>query len=575
LIIAFIYIYFKLTGQKVKKKDLNSMKPQLTKFQIDSVISLYSSGQINEAINQIKLLNNDFPNVPILFNLLGACFKELGQLKNAQQMFRTAFTIEPNYSEAYFNHGVILRSMGQINDSIESYKTAIRLLPNYPNAYNNLGNAYKDIGMISQAIENFEWAVAYKPEFIEALNNLGIALNLSNKPLLAIKHFEKALLIKPDYVEALFNLAIIHKELGNKDNSVALLYKVIELLPGHIDAYRNISRMKTFTRNDPLIVKMEKLYSDKDLNLSDSIGVCFALSKVYEDLDDQKKQFHFLNEGNKKRKKELNYSFNQSLDFHLKINNIFSNNQLPVIKKSLYSETRIKPIFIVGLPRSGTSLVEQILASHNKVFGAGELGTIAEVLGPLINNSENQSSISQDDILSLREQYLSKVSNLQNKCSIITDKMPSNFRYIGYIQLAFPEAKIIHLKRDARATCWSMYKYYFDSSGLGFSYDLKDLVRYYGLYIESMSFWHSLFPNKIFDICYEDLTVNQEGETRKMLEYCELDWDKNCLNFHKNTRAVKTTSAMQVRNKIYQGSSNAWKKHEKYLQILAKGLKQF
>jgi hypothetical protein len=148
--------------------------------------------------------------------------------------------------------------------------------------------------------------------------------------------------------------------------------------------------------------------------------------------------------------------------------------------------------------------------------------------------------------------------------------MPLNFRYIGFILSAFPEAKIVHLKRDAMATCWSIYKYYFN--GNEYSYNLKDLANYYLLYQGLMDFWHQLFPNKIFDICYEDLTINQEEETQKILKYCELDWDENCLNFYKSKRAVKTTSTFQVRQKIYQGSSEAWKKHEAYLKPLLKGL---
>ena len=153
--------------------------------------------------------------------------------------------------------------------------------------------------------------------------------------------------------------------------------------------------------------------------------------------------------------------------------------------------------------------------------------------------------------------------------------MPANFRYIGYILYAFPEAKIVHLKRDARATCWSIYKRLFNDDSYGWSYDLDDLVKYYSFYSDLMSFWHEQFPNQIYDICYEDLTTNQEEETRKLLEYCDLDWDENCLNFHSNKRPVKTASALQVRKKMYQGSSEAWKKYEAYLQPLIKGLDSY
>jgi hypothetical protein len=148
--------------------------------------------------------------------------------------------------------------------------------------------------------------------------------------------------------------------------------------------------------------------------------------------------------------------------------------------------------------------------------------------------------------------------------------MPLNFRHIGFILSAFPEAKVIHMNRDPMATCWSIYKYYFN--GNSYSYNQDDLAGYYGLYKDLMGFWHQLFPNKIYDACYEDLTTDQEAETRKLLKYCDLDWDESCLNFHANKRAVKTTSALQVKQKIYQGSSEVWKKYEEYLQPLIKGL---
>ena len=153
--------------------------------------------------------------------------------------------------------------------------------------------------------------------------------------------------------------------------------------------------------------------------------------------------------------------------------------------------------------------------------------------------------------------------------------MHMNFRFIGFILSAFPEAKIVHLKRDARATCWSNYQYFFTNEENSYAFNLDDLAGFYGLYTDLMDFWHQTFPDKIYDLCYEDLTTNQEEETRKLLEYCELDWDENCLNFHTSKRAVKTASALQVTQKMYQGSSEAWKKHEEYLQPLIKALSSY
>jgi hypothetical protein len=189
--------------------------------------------------------------------------------------------------------------------------------------------------------------------------------------------------------------------------------------------------------------------------------------------------------------------------------------------------------------------------------------------------AHSKNDLPDKAFLSIRQQYLDLLSRFNVPENVITDKMPLNFLYIGFILSALPEAKIVHLKRDARATCWSIYKNYFHSKGNGFSYNQEDLAGFYALYTEFMAFWHQLFPDKIYDICYEDLTTNQEKETRKLLQYCELDWDENCLNFHTIKSAVKTSSLLQVRQKMYQGSSEAWKKHEAYLQPLIKALSSY
>jgi len=175
----------------------------------------------------------------------------------------------------------------------------------------------------------------------------------------------------------------------------------------------------------------------------------------------------------------------------------------------------------------------------------------------------------------IHEKYFNSFAHLSTYHNIITNKTPENFKYIGLIFSIFPNAKIIHLKRDPRAICWSIYKSNWGGKGYRFSYNMDDLVKYYSLYSKLMDFWHKKFPGKIYDICYEDLTTNQEEETKKLLEYCELDWDENCLNFHKNKRAVKTASSLQVRQKMYQGSSKAWKKYESHIQPLIDGLKPY
>ena len=550
-------------------------KPNMTREQVESVLLLYNNGKIQEAINTIKALNESYPNVPLLFNLLGACYQSLDNLDAAMQMFQTATKLKPDYAEAFFNQGVVFKHLNKLDESIKAYKKTISLNPNYPDAHNNLGNLYKEIGNRDDAIESYEWAIAYRADFEIAHLNLGVLYSEFDQEV-AIKHYQKAIAIKPSYSEAHYNLGSTLRHLGRKADSIKSYEKAIEFSPHYIDAHKNLSAMKEYKKDDPQISQMKSILSNKNLAESDQVSLNFALSKVYEDLNNQNDFFKFLHEGNKLRKKELNYSFDDDYEMISKIREVFMPPYTKT-KKISYKTSEIKPIFIVGMPRSGTSLVEQIISSHHSVYGAGELEFLAQNSYKELKKhyASTNNVFSEKSFLYIRERYLESLSNLNVSESIITDKMPLNFRFIGFILSAFPDAKIVHLNRDARATCWSIYKYYFKSDGNGYSYNLQDLVSYYCLYDELMKFWHKLYPNQIYDISYEDLTTNQENETRNLLEYCGLDWDDNCINFHTNKRAVKTTSALQVKEKMYQGSSEVWKKYESHIQPLIKGLSSF
>jgi hypothetical protein len=322
---------------------------------------------------------------------------------------------------------------------------------------------------------------------------------------------------------------------------------------------------------------MKSILSSKNLNKSDQIFINFALAKVNDDLDNKDELFRFLDEGNRLRKTQLNYSVDDYQHKHSVIRKIFSNSLPTIEKKLLNGENSKRPIFIIGMPRSGTTLVEQIISSHPSVYGADELSTISELTNSILMDSSGQAKngISEKSFLSMRHQYLESLLNFNINEEIITDKWPLNFQYIGFILSAFPEAKIIHLKRDARAICWSIYKHYFSGNGNGWAYNFDDLASFYGAYLDLMNFWHKLFPDKIYDISYEKLTINQKNETKNLLKYCDLDWSDSCLNFHTNKRAVKTASASQVRKKIYQGSSKEWSKYEEHIKPLIESLKSY
>ena len=267
------------------------------------------------------------------------------------------------------------------------------------------------------------------------------------------------------------------------------------------------------------------------------------------------------NEGNALRKKLLKYNISSDI----KLFKLIKSNYPAISKNSIdfnNLQTNITPIFIVGMPRSGTTLVEQIVSSHSLITGAGEL-PFADQFGRLLN--EGLSEINKVNILEFRENYLRKLKNFSYGNRTVTDKMTHNFLYIGLIASALPEAKIIHVKRNPAAVCWANYKQYFDSKELGYCYDLDDMVCYYKLYTNIMEFWENSLSNKIYNLDYELLTVNQEKETQRLIQQIGLEWDEKCLKPQENLRNIATASNLQVRKKVYQNSSQQWKKYKQFL----------
>ena len=676
---------------------------------INSIIELYSSGHINQALDAVHTLINHHPNEPLLRNIEGVCYKSTGQLEMAVKCFERAVEIKPDYADAHFNLGLTLQELNQLDAAVKCYQVTLALESSYVKAHNNLGIIYKELGKMADAVKSYEQAIALQPGFAEAHNNLGITFQELGQLDEAVKCYEEALVIQPDYIEVLNNhgntlkllgqtdealnsykqalsinpdyadahnnIGIIYHEMGQFDEAIKCYKKVIAIKPEHAEAHnnlgvtlnkltqfheainsyeqalainpnydeahfnlgvtlyelgqsdealnsykrtlvinqdyadahnnignilqnlgqldeafssyvhalaidpdnaefhRNLALLKNYKEGDTQFAHMQSLLSSNNLSQSERIHLCFALAKSYADLGKKDKLFKVLNEGNQLRKEELNYLIERDLNNHSVHKKLFINT---VSNSSSYKSLTVRPIFIVGMPRSGTSLVEQIISSHHKVYGAGELNVLDKLIAPIFNDYlAHNNALSEKNFLSIRQGYFNNLSSLNVSESIITDKMPTNFANIGFILKAFPEAKIIHLKRDAMAVCWSIYQRYFPSESLGFPYDMKDLGQFYNSYTELMTFWHELSPNQIYDISYEDLTMNQEEETRKLLEYCELDWDENCLNFHKNKRAVKTASSSQVRDKMYQGSSNVWKKYEAQLKPLINTLNYF
>jgi hypothetical protein len=280
-----------------------------------------------------------------------------------------------------------------------------------------------------------------------------------------------------------------------------------------------------------------------------------------EDLGDLGAAYDNYSSGGKLRQKLLSYDFKQDKLTFEQIKNLAPKLKEFAFSKPLDASTNT-PIFILGMPRSGSTLVEQIISSHSKVYGAGELPFLSRFANS--NNIYNQS-VSSESILEVRKNYLIQLEKVSHGKLFVTDKMPQNFQHISILLKALPEAKVIHVKRDPAATCWSNFKHYFSKNALGYSYDLKDVVNYFKLYQDLMDFWDQQYNDQIYHLDYDKLVVEQDTETRKLIEYLELGWEDDCLFPHHNKRSVKTASQQQVREKVYANSSQAWRKFEPYL----------
>ncbi|MHA7871596.1 MAG: sulfotransferase family protein, partial [Hyphococcus sp.] len=329
---------------------------------------------------------------------------------------------------------------------------------------------------------------------------------------------------------------------------------------------RNLVAVKSCSPDDPGLAHMSGLLARDDLGQDDRAQIHFALGKAYDDIGDCDAAFEHFANGNRLRKQLLGYDIDADKALFQRLTSAFQNTGENTINAAGAGPT---PVFIVGLPRSGTSLTEQILASHSAVYGAGELETLELLIAP---KGATPDEICDIDDTALRDNYLSAIQSLAAGKRFVTDKLPLNFRWIGHIRRAIPEAKIILVERDPRATCWSIFRHYFATSGNGYAYDLNDLAEYYALYKDLMAHWRRLYGDSIYSFSYERLVADQETQTRNLLNFVGLEWEDRCLAFHETDRAVATASNLQVKRSLYAGSSEQWRRYEKHLEPFTRKL---
>lgn len=554
--------------QDLEKKLKIELNPKIKKIQSitneesSTLLDYFNTGNINNAQKLAELILTILPNHLLSLRILGIINFTKNNLKKALDFFNTITKYYPSDHEAYFNLGTIHKSFGNYDQSINFFNKAISLKNNYFEAFINLGNSLKILGKYDEAIEINKKAISIKPQNYEGYINLGTIYQELNSHDYAISNYKKSLLYKKDNHESFFNLGISYRSIGKLSEAIKNFEKAISLKEDFSDAHRQLALLKSYKKKDWQFYKMLDLNSNKDISNINKCHINFALAKASEDIGDLKNAFNFYKVGNSLRKQNLKYNISFDIELFNNLKKTYSLIKKFINYDELQSNTLI-PIFIVGMPRSGTTLIEQIISNHSKVNGAGEL-PFAKIYGHQIVNGKTDISIR--NLLKFKKNYEFNIKSHSKGLKIITDKMPTNFQYLGLLTTVFPNCKVVHVKRDAVATCWGNFKTYFVPRNLGYCYDLNDIEQYFNMYLDLMTFWkNEIKTDQLFDLDYELLTLNQNNEIKNLINFLDLNWEDSCLNPHLNKREVSTASNIQVRNKIYTGSSNEWKKFKPYL----------
>ncbi len=515
---------------------------------------------------------------------LGLLLLALRRHAEAEPHLRIATSLMPQDAALCNALGVAQEALQRFADAEQAYRTALELQPGFAEAHANLGNCLRRLGRIFEAEAHFVRAIELKPEFAVAHFNLGILLQEREEIDRAIAEYRQALAVRPDYVEALNNLGSSLRIQGHVDEARATFERILELRPLQIEAHCNLAQFKTYRPGDPHI---EQMLSQKHrlASLPDEgqVRYWFTIGKMLEDVGRHEESFAAYAEGNRAKRATAPWDEDAHLDLQRRIISTFTREKLASHAVPPSAEGPA-PVFIVGMPRSGTSLLEQVLATLPGVHGAGEITWLPETLH--VENGDpgadggafpqTLAGYSTDEYLALGRRYIERIRELAPHATHVVDKLPDNFQHVGLIHLMFPNARIVHSMRDPMDSCFSCFSRLFIANNLGYTYDLGAVARYWVSYHELMRHWRAVMPaGRILDVSYEAMVGDLENQARRLVEYLGLPWDDRCLGFHQNRRIVKTASVAQVRKPIYKTSVARWKPYERHLGPLLDVVKDY
>jgi tetratricopeptide (TPR) repeat protein len=522
--------------------------------------------QAKKAVDFLTRAINARPEWAKAHNSLGCALQALGRDEEAATCFRHAVTHDPAAADSHYNLGTVLYGQGKLEEAVTALERALEIDPAMAAAHNVLSAALKGLDRLDAAESSARRAIELEPEMAEAYTNLGNAIRHRDNANEAESAYRRAIELAPDLGIGHGNLGTFLVARGNLDEGKQALRRSIALDPEHTEPYRMLSVFTDIESDQPLMDQMARIAVSPRLGPDQLSDIRYAQARAAENSGDHDQAFAWLNEASRLHRSIIDYdpeSNRQRIDALIAT----IRQELVYVHRNSGNKSS-SPIFILGFPRSGTTLVEQILASHSQVTAKGELPALAEIA----NKTGYPGALTQMDATALTRlgtDYLAEASAAPS--AFFTDKMPSNFMLIGLIRLALPNARIIHCRRDAVDTCLSCYRIRF-GFGQNYSYDLAELGEYYRDYHRLMDHWRTLFPGAILDIDYEDVVADQQTQTRRLLEFCGLAWEDACLRFEDTDRSVWTASATQVRKPIYTSAVGRWKKYERHLTPLLNAL---
>jgi tetratricopeptide (TPR) repeat protein len=497
------------------------------KNEIKKIMNYFNVAKYDVAIQKSKILLKKNPEFIPLFNIIGISYQKQKKNDEAKKIFKKGLLVDP-------------------------LSLDLRL---------NLANSYKAERDFNTAEENYLKILEINSSHILTLLNYGnlkTDLNMENE---AIELYDKALKIDDNNFTAHFNKSFTLQAIGNFKEAIFHAKKTLELNKNFTPADALLTKILDYKEDDWHLQSMLDKVKNHKLNITNLYNLHFAIGNAYEKIGKSSLSIKHINQANELKRKSLKFSIEDEINLFNKIKKAFEDLDINSFKIDNNKNNK-NIIFVLGMPRSGTTLVEQIISSHSKVFGAGELFILSNIVKDYFfddsfnRNKLNPETIKKIDFTDWQQQYNKHLINFKFNDQYVTDKNPLNFLWIGFIKIIFPNAKIIHCHRDPEETCLSIYKNNFPGTDLGWTYSQNELGNYYNLYKDLMKFWHNLFPNYIYDIKYEELINDQENESKSLVEACGLKWENDCLNFHENKKPIKTLSITQARQKIYKTSLN-------------------